>query len=102
MSFIQEFLPFTQLRGICSYISYTFGSPIVFFKGKHIGFVRTKTQVMNKCIAFFIVLVLVLVVAVLTDNERATSHENNLVEHKVDTNKNRSLVDNKAVTDRRY
>ncbi|MDX1766971.1 hypothetical protein [Arenibacter troitsensis] len=57
---------------------------------------------MNKCIAFFIVLVLVLVVAVLTDNERATSHENNFVEHKVDTNKSGPLVDNKAVAGRRY
>ncbi|MEQ8219431.1 MAG: hypothetical protein RH981_14435 [Arenibacter sp.] len=57
---------------------------------------------MNKCIAFFIVLVLVLVVAVITDNQSTASHENNLVEHKVDTNKNRSLVDNKAITDRRY
>ncbi|RAJ14304.1 hypothetical protein [Arenibacter echinorum] len=57
---------------------------------------------MNKCIAFFIVLVLVLVVAVITDNQSTTSQENNLVEHKVDTNKNRSLVDNKAVADRRY
>ncbi|MBU2905048.1 MULTISPECIES: hypothetical protein [Arenibacter] len=57
---------------------------------------------MNKCIVFFIVLVLVLVVAVVTDNERATSHENNLVEHKVDTNKNSSLVENKAVAGRRY
>jgi hypothetical protein len=102
MSFIQEILPFTQLRSVGSYISYTFGSPIVFFTGKQIGSDRTKTQVMNKCIAFFIVLVLVLVVAVLTDNERTASHENNLVEHKVDTNKNSPLVDNKAVAGRRY
>jgi hypothetical protein len=57
---------------------------------------------MNKCIAFFIVLVLVLVVAVITDNQSTAAHENKLVEHKVDTKKNRSLVDNKAVTDRRY
>ena len=57
---------------------------------------------MNKCIAFFIVLVLVLVVAVLTDNERSTSHETNLVEHKADTNKNSTLVNNNAVVGRRY
>ncbi len=71
-------------------------------KGIQIGSDRTKTQVMNKCIAFFIVLVFVLVVAVLTDNERTASHENNLVEHKVDTNKKSPLVDNKAVAGRRY
>ena len=59
-----------------------------------------KPKVMNKCIAFFIVLVLVLVLAVVTDNKSATSQKNNLVEHKGDTN--RSLVDNKTVVDRRY
>ncbi len=58
---------------------------------------------MNKCIVFFIVLVLVLVVAVITDNKNTTSLENNLVENKVDTNmNNRTLVENKAGADRRY
>jgi hypothetical protein len=57
---------------------------------------------MNKCIVFFIVLVLVLITAVITDNERATSHENNLVEHKVDKNTNRILVENNAVSNRSY
>jgi hypothetical protein len=51
---------------------------------------------------FFIVLVLVLVVAVVTDKGSTTSQENNLVEHKLDTNKNSALVDNKAVGNRRY
>ena len=54
---------------------------------------------MNKCIAFFIVLVLVLTIAVVTDNKTVTSQENNLVEHKADTN--RSLADNEAVAGRR-
>ena len=57
---------------------------------------------MNKCIVFFIVLVLVLVAAVFTDNKSAISQENNLVEHKVDTNNNKNLVENKTVADRRY
>jgi uncharacterized protein YxeA len=55
---------------------------------------------MNKCIAFFIVLVLVLTIAVVTDNKAVTSQENNLVEHQGDAN--RSLVDNKTVAGRRY
>ena len=59
-----------------------------------------KPKVMNKCIAFFIVLVVVLTIAVVTDNKAATSQENNLVEHQGDAN--RSLVDNKTVTGRRY
>lgn len=57
---------------------------------------------MNKCIVFFIVLVLVLVAAVFTDNKNAISQEDNLVEHQVDTNNNKNLVDNKTVADRRY
>lgn len=57
---------------------------------------------MNKCIVFFIVLVLVLFVAVITDNTSTTNQENDLVEHKVHTNMDRTLVENKAVADRRY
>lgn len=62
---------------------------------------------MNKCIVFFVVLVLVLVVAVITDKDRAASQENNLVEnnlveHKVDKNTNRTLVENKAIRNRGF
>lgn len=64
--------------------------------------IEPKPKGMNKCIAFFIVLVLVLAIAVVTDNKDTTSYENNLVEHKVDTNKNRSLVENKTVADSGY
>lgn len=55
---------------------------------------------MNKCIVFFIVLVLVLAIAVITDNKGGDTVKNDLVEHKADTN--RTLVGYKMKVSRGY
>jgi len=57
---------------------------------------------MNKCIVFFIALILILAVAVITDNDSKKPHENIVVEHKADSNVARTMVENKTVSNRRF